>query len=109
MKPKILAAVVSAENEVMFSAASIWEMSIKETLGRARFPKPVDRILDAARTSGFTELPVRADTALAVATLPLHHRDPFDRLLVAQALALPARLLTADARLQAYSELVTLV
>ncbi len=61
-----------------------------------------------ALAAGFTELPVRASVAM-VATLPMHHRDPFDRLLVAQAMSEPARLLTMDAKLQPYSELVTLV
>ncbi|UZO94942.1 putative cytosolic protein (plasmid) [Roseomonas mucosa] len=55
------------------------------------------------------ELPVRADAAAQVAGLPLYHRDPFDRLLVAQAMAGPLRLLTADPLLLPYSELVTLI
>ena len=95
--------------EVLFSVASVWEMAIKASLGRADFGVSVDDLVDAARASGFVELPVRADVALAVGALPMHHRDPFDRLLVAQAMALPARLVTADAQLQRYSELVTLV
>lgn len=103
------ALVKSREHDIFFSVASVWEISIKAALGRAGFPEPVGKIVEAARSSGFVELPVYSADALAVATLPLHHRDPFDRLLVAQAVGLPARLLTADAQLQAYSELVTLV
>lgn len=59
--------------------------------------------------AGFAELPVRADAAALVVTLPGHHRDPFDRLLVAQAMAGPLRLLTADPLPPPYSELVTLL
>ena len=96
-------------NEVLFSAASIWEIAIKVRLGRADFPVRPDAIAQAARDTGFTELPVRADAAARVADMPLHHRDPFDRLLVAQAMAEPMRLYTADPLLPPYSELVTLV
>jgi PIN domain nuclease of toxin-antitoxin system len=96
-------------NEVLFSAASIWEIAIKVRLGRADFPVRPDAIAQAARDTGFTELPVRADAAARVADMPLHHRDPFDRLLVAQAMAEPMRLYTADPLLLPYSDLVTLV
>ena len=68
-----------------------------------------DVIAQEARQVGFTELAVDADTAVRVADLPLHHGDPFDRLLVAQAMAGPMRLLTSDAVLTQYSELITLV
>ena len=94
------------DHEVLFSAASIWEMSIKAALGRADFQVAPASIVDAARATGFMELPVRAAAALKVAVLPHHHRDPFDRLLVAQAMTEPAALYTADAQLGAYSDLV---
>ena len=93
-------------NDVLFSAASIWEIAIKSGLGRADFPIGPDDILRGALHIGFVELPVNSVTAATVAQLPLIHRDPFDRLLVAQAIAAPAVLYTADARLLAYSELV---
>jgi PIN domain nuclease of toxin-antitoxin system len=96
-------------NEVLFSAASIWEIAIKVRLGRADFPIRPELIAESARATGFTELPVRAAVAARVADLPLHHRDPFDRLLVAQAIAEPARFYTSDAKLAAYSELVTVI
>ena len=98
-----------ANNEVFFSAASIWEIAIKAGLGRVDFTyKPAD-IARAARATGFLDLPVHADAAAIVETLPLHHRNPFDRLLVAQALAGPMQLLTADPLLAPYSELVILI
>jgi PIN domain nuclease of toxin-antitoxin system len=97
------------ETEVLFSAASIWEVAIKAGLGRADFAVRPDEVARAARGTGFAELPVRAAAAALVADLPPHHRDPFDRLLVAQAMAEPARLYTADPQLPPYSELVTLL
>ncbi|ONG52585.1 twitching motility protein PilT [Pseudoroseomonas deserti] len=96
-------------NEVLFSAASLWEIAIKAGLGRPDFAVDPDQVLAAALETGFLELPVRAAAAIGVARLPPLHRDPFDRLLVAQAMAEPARLYTADPLLPPYSELVTLV
>lgn len=96
-------------NEVLFSAASLWEIAIKAGLGRADFAFDPPQILQAALDTGFVELPVRSAAAVLVAGLPPHHRDPFDRLLVAQAMSEPVRLYTADPLLPPYSELVTLV
>lgn len=102
-------ALENPDHEVLFSAASIWEMSIKAGLGRADFQVAPASVVDAARATGFMELPVRAAAALKVAVLPHHHRDPFDRLLVAQAMTEPAALYTADAQLGAYSDLVVCI
>lgn len=96
-------------SEVLFSAASIWEIAIKAQLGRTDFKARPEEIARAARSTGFVELPVHAQAAALVADLPLHHRDPFDRLLVAQAMTGPLRLYTADPLLQPCSELVTLI
>lgn len=97
------------ENEVLFSAASIWEIAIKAGLGRADFTVRPEEVTRGAILAGFAELPVRAEAAAQVTDLPPHHRDPFDRLLVAQAMAGPLRLYTADPLLPPYSELITLV
>lgn len=96
-------------NEVLFSAASLWEIAIKAGLGRSDFSFDPQQILQAALDTGFVELPVQSKAAVRVAGLPPHHRDPFDRLLVAQAIDEPVRLYTADPLLPPYSELVTLV
>ena len=95
------------EAEVLFSAASIWEIAIKAQLKRASFAGRPAEIAEAAVSSGFVELPVRAEAAALVARLPLHHRDPFDRLLIAQAMAEPARFCTVDAALAPYSNLAS--
>ncbi len=94
---------------VYFSAASIWEIAVKSALKKVDFDYRPEEIAEAARQTGFTELPVTADHAARVADLPHHHRDPFDRLLIAQALWLPARFLTVDGLLVAYSDLVLLI
>jgi PIN domain nuclease of toxin-antitoxin system len=96
-------------NEVRFSAASVWEIAIKAGLGRPDFVVDPQQILRAALDTGFTELPVRSDAAMLVAKLPPYHRDPFDRLLIAQAMSEPMHFYTADPLLPRYSEMVTLV
>jgi PIN domain nuclease of toxin-antitoxin system len=102
-------AIESPDNDVLFSAASIWEISIKFTLKRADFRVSPEVIAAAAIESGFAELPVHSAAAIQVAKLPAHHRDPFDRLLIAQAITEPATLFTVDSQLKAYSELVRLI
>lgn len=97
------------ENSVYFSAASIWEIAIKQSLGRDDFDFRPEDIQALALETGFVELPVHADHCHVVARLEWHHRDPFDRLLVAQAKFLPAYLLTADTLLERYSDLVRVV
>ena len=91
-----------ADNELLFSAASLWEVAIKSTLGRADFhvdPKLLRRgLLD----NGYAELPVTSAHAVAVADLPPIHKDPFDRLIVAQALAEGITLVTSDEIMSKY-------
>ena len=98
--------IESSDTEVLFSAASIWEIAIKSGLGRSDFAFDAEEIAQAALDTGFTEIAVRAKAAALVARLPLLHRDPFDRVLVAQAIVEPATLYTADQQLVPYSDLV---
>ncbi len=92
---------------IFVSAASIWEIAIKVRIGKMNAdPVRIAQLLEAA---GFRELPVFAKHTALVANLPLLHGDPFDRLLVAQAIEEPMQLLTADSQLRQYSELVILV
>jgi len=99
-------AIESAE-QVYVSAASVWEIAIKARLGK--IAADPDELVAAIESSGFVELPVRATHAAAVTTLALHHNDPFDRLLIAQAVTEPLKFLTADAMLLQYSDVVVLV
>ncbi|MDB5795304.1 MAG: PilT protein domain protein [Noviherbaspirillum sp.] len=93
--------------EVYVSSASIWEASIKAGIGK--LDVDVDELVMQIEASGFRELPISARHAAAVRTLPGLHNDPFDRLLVAQAICEPLRLLTHDAKLKGYSELVEVI
>lgn len=93
-----------AAEAVFVSAASIWEIAIKVRLGKI-MADPRE-LADQIEVNGFEELPVSCRQALLVATLPMHHSDPFDRLLIAQAMSEPLHLLTADDQLSSYSELV---
>ena len=106
LDPATVDALSDPANDVLFSAASIWEIAIKFALRRADFDAAPGDILQGALTTGFVECPVTAATAARLADLPPLHGDPFDRLLVAQAIAEPAVLYTADARLGAYSNLI---
>jgi PIN domain nuclease of toxin-antitoxin system len=101
-----LEAILGAE-AVFVSAVSIWEMAIKVRLGKMKGDP--GRLADYIAESGFTELPIWSRHAKVVATLPMHHADPFDRLLVAQAMAEPLHLLTSDTKLKAYTDLVVCV
>ena len=99
--------IIDAAEAVFVSAASIWEIAIKARLGK--IDADPNALVAAIDDSGFIELPVRAAHAARAGALPQLHTDPFGRMLVAQALAEPLRLLTADAKLKAYGELITLV
>ncbi len=99
--------LITDADEVFVSSASIWEASVKVGLGK--LDADVNLLVAEIDVSGFKELPVRAVHAALVGDLPDIHRDPFDRLLIAQALFEPLRLMTADSHLGAYTELVITV
>lgn len=89
-------------HELVFSTASLWEVAIKSALGREDFRVNVGVLRRGLIENGYLELPVAGDHAVAVAALPVLHRDPFDRLLVAQAQVEGITLLTADPAVAAY-------
>jgi len=99
LKPKVKAVVDSVMNEMWVSVVSVWEMLIKKKLGKLRVPGEIKRDLLKA---GFKILALNIDQVLAVDNLPLLHKDPFDRMLVAQAQAEEMTLITADAKLAKY-------
>lgn len=90
------------ENELFFSAASIWEVAIKQTLGREDFSADAHLLRRGLLDNGYSELPILSDHAVAVNSLPDIHKDPFDRMLIAQATIEGFILLTADAMLAKY-------
>lgn len=91
--------LVDARNEALLSAAVVWELAIKRSLGKLEAPAGFATMLVDA---GARPLPVTLDHAAAVEELPWHHRDPFDRMLIAQALTEGAAVVTADPKLQSY-------
>lgn len=99
--------ILSDETEVFVSVVSWWELATKIAIGKLDADLPTLR--QAAKDSGFFELAVRGEHAEVLVKLPVLHRDPFDRMLVAQAMAEPMKLITADAILAQYSDLVMLV
>lgn len=101
--------ILAPRNTVWISVVSLWEIAIKHGLGRGDMPVSGRLALQYFQQSGFQILPVEPEHAVAVEELPRHHQDPFDRLLVAQALAEPMRLMTHDASVARYSDTVLLV
>ena len=103
LKPKLRKAISSSANECLFSVASAWEIAIKISLGKLDLGQDLERFLpEQLATNRFQLLPVSLTHTLRVAALPWHHRDPFDRLLIAQCQAEGLTLVTADAALAAY-------
>ena len=97
------------DNEIYYSAASIWEIAIKSALGRQDFQIDPVQLLEVMPAVGFVELPVRARHAVEVVHLAPLHKDPFDRMLIAQSRVEPLILLTNDEQLAAYGEGVKLI
>jgi PIN domain nuclease of toxin-antitoxin system len=101
--------LVDPENQLCFSAASLWEVSIKASLGRNDFKVDPDLLRRGLLDNGYIELPVTSAHAAAVSHLPPIHQDPFDRMLVAQATAEGVVLLTSDKVLASYLGPIQLV
>ena len=100
------------DNDVLVSAASVWEISIKHALARGRpndMPVSGQRALSYFRQSGYAILAISAEHAAAIGDLPPFHADPFDRILVAQAQMEPLHLMTRDAPLARYGAMVMVV
>ena len=91
--------VADPANDVLVSVATVWEIEVKRVAGRLRAP---EQVLDAIRETGMETLPMTAVDAVAAAGLPMHHADPFDRMLVAQAQRLDALIVSRDHALHAY-------
>ncbi len=91
--------IADPANEVLVSAATVWEIEVKRVAGRLKAP---DELLDALAGAGIATIPFTAPDAVDAAHLPRHHGDPFDRMLVAQALRLDAVVVSRDRALDAY-------
>jgi PIN domain nuclease of toxin-antitoxin system len=112
LSPKARRFIDDPDNEIVISTVTIWEIAIKHALARGGpndMPISGQEALGYFRDAGFAVLDITATHAATVETLPPLHTDPFDRMLVAQAMAVPLRLLTHDQRVAAYSDSIILV
>jgi PIN domain nuclease of toxin-antitoxin system len=103
VRPGAAAAIRDPANRVLASAASAWEIAIKRALGRLSAPDDLEQALNAARID---QLPIRVRHGLAAGDLPKHHADPFDRMLVAQAMAEGLTIATRDPSFRPYEVLL---
>lgn len=101
--------IENTENALFFSALSIWEIAIKTSLGRADFALNVHQFRRGLLDAGYEEIPLTSNHALHLQNLPHLHKDPFDRMLVAQATSEGIVLLTADKTIAAYAGPIQLV
>lgn len=102
LSSKAVALMTNPEHELLFSAASMWEIAIKNGLGRADFKVNARLLRRGLLDNDYTELAITSAHAVFVEGLPLIHRDPFDRILIAQATVEGITLLTADATVAKY-------
>jgi PIN domain nuclease of toxin-antitoxin system len=100
LSPAAKAAILDGRNVVYVSAATAWEISIKRAIGKLKIP--TGNYLEELRLHRFTPLNITTEHALAVEELPDHHKDPFDRMLIAQAQTESLTLITRDRRLALY-------
>jgi PIN domain nuclease of toxin-antitoxin system len=103
LSPTARAALATPENQVLVSAVSIVEIAIKLSINKLPLPKELDQdLLDVVTATGFTPLPVTLEHAYAIRHLPWHHRDPFDRLLLAQSRVERLTIVTDDPMIRRY-------
>ena len=93
------ASIADPANDVLVSAATVWELEIKRAMGKLDAPADLLQVLDA---EAFDCLPILGEDAVQAARLPMHHRDPFDRMLLAQAIRLDAVVVSRDIAFSAY-------
>lgn len=103
---KVRKLIESTKTSVWISAATVWEIAIKHSLGRGDMPVSGQDALHYFRKAGYGFLPIEPEHAAAIEDLPQHHADPFDRILIAQALVEPMRLITHDAMVARYSDTI---
>lgn len=105
LSEEAIAHIADETNELWLSVASIWEMGIKVAIGKLPLPEPLDDYISNRMSQlGMRSLEITATHALRAASLPLHHRDPFDRMLIAQAQLEDITLVSADAIFRHYSD-----
>ena len=104
LSPAALSALEDEANELLLSVASVWEMQIKIQLGKLKLSLPLKELINNQQeTNDLTVSPVALTHVLALDSLPFHHKDPFDRLLIAQSVEEELTIVTADSQFSAYS------
>ena len=109
LSESVHAVLQDRQNQLYFSSVSIWEIVIKRGLGRNDFVVDPRLLRYGSINNGYAELAMTSEHALTLATLPGIHKDPFDRILVAQAMTEQMKLITADTILAKYTDLVVLI
>jgi PIN domain nuclease of toxin-antitoxin system len=109
LSKKARALIEKDEHELFFSSASLWEIVIKRNLGRDDFKADARILRRGLLDNGYSELPIASDHVVAVDGLPQHYKDPFDRVLVAQAIVEGITLVTSDPTVAKYGGSITLV
>lgn len=109
LSPKVRNLIDNANNQLFFSAASIWEVAIKRALGRSDFQADPRLLRRGLLDNGYGELPIASEHVVAIETLPSVHKDPFDRVLIAQATVEGIQLLTMDTVVAKYPGPIRLV
>jgi PIN domain nuclease of toxin-antitoxin system len=99
--------IANPQNTVLVSVASVWEIAVKHALGKLKLQ--FSELEQAILAEDFTPLPVTMEHAIEMSNLPLYHRDPFDRMLIAQCIVESAQLLTHDSALRQYGKVVLAV
>lgn len=103
LSPRAKQVIEDENNQLSLSIASLWELTIKVSLGKLQLEIPIEQILEQfILPSGIEILPIQVEHLLGLRNLPLHHRDPFDRLLIAQAQAESLTLISSDNTFQGY-------
>ncbi|MEI6145161.1 MAG: type II toxin-antitoxin system VapC family toxin [Methylococcales bacterium] len=98
--------IESPRSVIWISSATLWEIAIKHSLGKGDMPVSSQQAMHYFQESGYRFLAIEAEHTIAVEALPNHHQDPFDRILIAQALAEPMRLMTHDQLVALYSDTI---
>ena len=99
---KIKAIIEDSGNRCVVSIASLWEIGIKHSLGRLELKSDLEKIFEIVEQSGFGILPITPEHILASTKLDLHHRDPFDRIIIAQAIMEKLTIISKDAQFKSY-------
>ena len=102
LPPRIRIQIEDLENEIFISIASLWEIAIKTSLGKLEVAIDIPSMISKIETNGFSILPIFPEHTICVSSLPFHHRDPFDRMLIAQTITEKIKLVSKDGAFDDY-------